>query len=208
MNRAVKILRIVMPIVAIVCVVVFPPWNGIFAWLAPLPDTVRQQVDEAVDYDLDGIIVYIDQAGQPSALYAAGWKDRAREVPTDPEALFKIGSISKLYLAVAAVKLVQAGELSLDDTLAERLPGIADRITHADRITVRMLLQHRSGIPNSTDAEGFDWTAPPSGLYASLELIRDQPAEFAPGVEYSYSNTNYLLLGSILDRVLGFSHRR
>ena len=62
-----------MPIVAIICLVVFPPWNGIRAWLAPLPDTVQEQVDEAIDHGLDGIIVYVDQPGEAPAFYSAGW---------------------------------------------------------------------------------------------------------------------------------------
>jgi CubicO group peptidase (beta-lactamase class C family) len=110
-----------MPIVAIVSFVIFAPLQGIWAWILPLPDTVQEQVDDAIDRGLDGIIVYVDQAGQPPAFYAAGWKDRAAQVPADPHALFKIGSISKLYIAAAAAKLVNSGRLSLDGTLAANL---------------------------------------------------------------------------------------
>lgn len=97
-KRIVRILRIVMPFVAMVCIVVFPPWEGIWAWLAPLPDTVQEQVNDAIGHGLDGIIVYADQAGQPPALYASGWKDRVMQVPGDRKSLFKIASISKLYI--------------------------------------------------------------------------------------------------------------
>jgi len=87
MKRTIRLLRIIMPIVAVICIVVFPPWNGIFAWLMPLPDTIQEQVDDAIDRGLDGIIVYVDQAGKAPAFYAAGWKDKANQVPADPEAL-------------------------------------------------------------------------------------------------------------------------
>jgi D-alanyl-D-alanine carboxypeptidase len=208
MKRTIRVLRIVMPIVAIVCVVVFPPWDGILAWIAPLPDTVQQQVDDAIDHGLDGIIVYVDQAGNAPAFYCAGWKDRANQVPADPKALFKIASLSKLYIATGAAKLVNAQSLSLDDTLADHLPELVGRIEYADQINLRMLLQHRSGIPNYTDQDEFDWSTPPSEVSGCLELVLDKSADFKPDANYRYSNTNYLLIGIILDTVLGYSHQR
>ncbi len=197
-----------MPIVAIICIVVFPPWDGIWAWLAPLPDTVQEQVDGAIDHGLDGIIVYVDQSGKAPALYAAGWKNRATQVPADPQALFKIASISKLYIATAAAKLVNDQSLSLDDTLADHLPELVGRIEYADQITLRMLLQHRSGIPNYTDHDDFEWSKPQTDINENLKLVFGEPADFGPGTRYSYSNTNYLLIGQILDKVLGYSHRQ
>jgi len=197
-----------MPIVGIVCAVVFPPWDGILAWIAPLPDTVQQQVDDAIDRGLDGIIVYVDQAGKAPAFYCAGWKDRANQVPADPKALFKIASLSKLYIATAAAKLFNNLCLSLDDTLADHLPELVGRIEYADHITLRMLLQHRSGIPNFTDQGEFDWSKPPPEISENLELVLDKPADFEPDTNYRYSNTNYLLTGKILDKVLGYSHHQ
>lgn len=208
MKRIVPKLRIVMLIVAVICIIVFPPWNGILAWVAPLPDSVQQQVDDAIDYGLDGIIVYVNQAGEKPAFYGAGWKDRANQVQADPQALFKIASLSKLYVATAAAKLVNDQRLSLDDTLAEHLPDLVGRIEYADQITVRMLLQNRSGIPSYTDHDEFDWAMPPSEAGESLRLILDEPAEFEPDADYHYCNTNFVLIGRILDQVLGYSHQR
>lgn len=74
MKLTVRLLRLIMPIVAISCIVVFVPWAAGCAWLAPLPDTVQEQVDDAIDLGLDGIIVYVDQSGKAPALYSAGWK--------------------------------------------------------------------------------------------------------------------------------------
>ena len=197
-----------MPVVAVICAVVFVPWVGVWAWLAPLPDTVQEQVADAVDYGLDGIIVYVDQSGKAPALYAAGWKDRANRVPADPRALFKIASISKLYIAAATAKLVNDHVLSLDGTLAEYLPALAGRIENADRITLRMLLQHRSGIPNFTDQDGFDWSRRQTDVNDNLKLVLDKPADFEPDARYRYSNTNYLLIGAILDKALGYDHQQ
>ncbi len=205
-NRIVQILRIIMPIVGIICIVIFPPWDGIWAWITPLPDTVQEQVDDAIGYGLDGIIVYVDKAGEPPAFYTAGWKDRDNQIPADPQSFFKIGSISKLYDAVAVTKLVNDKRLSLDKTLADYFPELVGRIEYADQITLRMMVQHRSGIPNLTDQPGFDWENPPKNSREALALVLDMPADFEPDEKYSYSNTNYLLISEIIKKVLGYSN--
>ena len=99
--------------------------------LAPLPDTVQSEIENALDRGFDGIIVYVDQGGD-TANYAAGWKNRENRIPADPHTLFKIASISKLYIAAAATKLIYNDSLSLDKTLAEYLPDVAGRIENAE----------------------------------------------------------------------------
>ena len=163
-NRIIQILRIIMPIVGIICIVIFPPWDGIGAWITLWPDSVQEQVDDAIGHGLDGMIVYVDEAGQPPTFYAAGWKDRDKQIPTDPQSLFKIASISKLYIAAATAKLVDDQRLSLDDTLADHFPQLAGRIENAETITLRLMVQHRSGIPNDTDQPGFAWDDPPASM--------------------------------------------
>jgi D-alanyl-D-alanine carboxypeptidase len=63
------------------------PWLAACAYLAPLPDTVQEQVDDAVNYDLDGIIVYVDKKGGDPEFYSAGWKNRENKVLADPPTL-------------------------------------------------------------------------------------------------------------------------
>lgn len=207
-SRIVRILRIIGPLIGLITIIVIPPLDLLPAWIAPLPDTVQEQVDEAIGYGLDGIIVYVDQAGEAPQFYAAGWKNKLTQEPADPHALFRIGSISKLYIATAVAKLASNGSLSLDKTLADYLPDLADRIENADQITLRMMVQHRSGIPNFTDAAGWDWFASQTDINEALELVLDEPADFEPDARYSYSNTNYLLIGRILDNTLGYSHHQ
>ena len=207
-KRIVRILRIIMPTVAIISIVVLAPLDYVWAWLAPLPDTVQEQLDDAIDHGLDGIIVYVDQSGSAPAFYSAGWKNKVTQEPADPHALFKIASIRKLYVATAIAKLANDRSLSVDDTLADHLPELVGRIEYADQITLRMMVQHRSGIPNFTDDDEFDWFTPRTDGNKSLELVLDDPADFKPDARYSYSNTNYLLIGHILDKVLGYSHQQ
>lgn len=207
MKQKKVLLRIVIAIIAINCAIIFIPWVIIRAWLAPLPDTIQEQVNNALDYKLDGIIVYVDQSGSPS-FYSAGWKDKENKVLMDPKALFKIASISKLYIAAASVKIINSQKLSLSDTLAKLLPELAGKIENANRITLRMLLQHRSGIPDWINDTEFSWDSPSTDVTKILELILNDPAEFKPDSRYKYSNTNYLLIGKILDKALGYSHQQ
>ena len=185
----------------------FVPWVILKAWIMPLPDTVEEQVNEAIAHGFDGMIVYVDQAGQPAELYAAGWHDRENKIPANPKALFRIASISKLYIAVAVAKLVNSRQLSLDETLVDYLPELEGRIENADKITLRMMVQHRSGIPDFTRTPGY-WESPPKANKENLELVLDKPADFKPDKKYRYSNTNYLLIGEILDETLGYSHHQ
>ena len=100
-------------------------------------------------------------------------------------------------------KIVDAKLLSLDNTLADYLPELATRIEHANKITLRTMVNHTSGIPNYSDQEGFDWS---ENIPNVLDLVLDKPANFVPGEDYAYSNTNYLLLNTIMRRVLGYPH--
>lgn len=183
----------------------FVPWLLLKAWIFPLPDTIQEQTDEAIDHGFDGMIVYIDQTGKPPQFYASGWHNRDSRILANPNALFKIASISKLYDAVAVAKLVSNGRLSLEKTLAAYLPELVGKIDKAEKITLRMMIQHRSGIPNFTDAPNF-WASPTQSYEESLALILNKPANFEPGTDYEYCNTNYLLINKIMDNVLGYDN--
>jgi D-alanyl-D-alanine carboxypeptidase len=206
MKQTKQILRILF-IMASISSLYFVPWILVQAWILPLPDTVQEQVNEAIGHGFDGMIVYVDQAGKPPEFYAAGWHDRKNKIPAHPQALFKIASISKLYVAVAVAKLANDNRLSLDQTLADYIPELVGRIENADKITLRMMVQHRSGIPDFTRTPGY-WVDPPKENNENLELVLDKPADFEPDNKQRYSNTNYLLIGEILDKTLGYSHRQ
>ncbi|PLX12402.1 MAG: serine hydrolase, partial [Marinilabiliales bacterium] len=120
----------------------FVPWTIIMAWIKPLPETVKEQVDDAISMGFDGIIVYVDQSGIEQKLYAAGFKNKENKIPADPNSLFKIASVGKLYLAVAVSKLVRKGKLSLDSSIIYYLPELDGRIENGEDITIRMLVKH------------------------------------------------------------------
>lgn len=203
-NRRTTIIRLFL-LVSTIISLFFVPWILVKAWILPLPQTVQEQVDEAISHGFDGMIVYVDQAGKPPAFYTAGWKNRNSKIPAEPDSLFKIASISKLYTAVAITKMAKEQLLSLDDSLIRYLPELEGRIENSESITLKMMVQHKSGIPNFTDNAAY-WENEPENGKRALDFALDLPASFEPGEGYEYSNTNYLLLRTIMDKVLGYSH--
>lgn len=178
--------------------------------VAPAPivtgaNSVEEVLSDGVGRGVDGIWVYIDD-GTATSTKVAGVRSRATLAPGEANDLFKIASISKLFIAVSTVKLVEAGLLGINDSLAMWLPIEAARIDNADDITVRQLLQHRSGVPDFDSQTGFSWTRAHTDEDVLLQLIYDKAADFDPNERYEYSNTNYLLLGRILNAALGYHH--
>jgi D-alanyl-D-alanine carboxypeptidase len=184
----------------------FVPWPIVTAWVMPLPSTIQEQVDNTTNYGFDGIVVYVDKGqDKEPEFYTSGYKNRALQTPAESQALFKIASVSKLYVALSIAKLERSGKLSINKTLSYYLPELETTIANSKEITLKMMVMHRSGIPNYTDVPNF-WANPPSSKQEILELVLNKPANFKPDQDYEYSNTNYLLLGRVMDSVLGYSH--
>jgi D-alanyl-D-alanine carboxypeptidase len=132
---------------------------------------------------------------------ARGLADRDAGVPLAPDALFGAASISKLFVATVAMQLVQEGWLALDQTVEHWLPGL---VPHGDRIAVRHLMNHTSGLPDYLDEAFVESALAERGrVWAPRELASSalgrRPAA-APG-RWRYSNTNYVLLGLIVEQV-------
>ena len=123
-----------------------------------------------------------------------------------PGQRFRVGSITKTFTATVVLQLVDEGKLSLGDTLESRLPGVVPR---GAEITIRQLLQHRSGLVNYTDYTS--WLKGPSraGTLMPIDLLRfagSKPLLFDPGTQWSYSNTNYVALGLVIEQITGSSY--
>ncbi|WP_288389292.1 serine hydrolase domain-containing protein [uncultured Alteromonas sp.] len=205
-KRRILIIRITL-LVGTIISLFFVPWILVMAWVLPLPDTIQEQVDEAIASGFDGMIVYVDEAGKPPVFYTGGWKDRVNRKPADSNSLFKIASISKLYTAVAVTKLAKEKRLLLDAPITDYLPELKGRIANSEKITLKMMVQHRSGIPNFTDNPAY-WQNEIESDHEALNFALDLPPSFDPDEGYQYSNTNYLLLRNIMDKVLGYSHHQ
>jgi D-alanyl-D-alanine carboxypeptidase len=182
---------------------------------ARLEAGLQQVLERAVakpEVFLPGAITYYRAPGYAPWSGSAGLGELQGQVPMRPDARIRAGSILKTFVATVTLQLVEEGVLSLDQTLPELLPStVIDRFANADRITLRMLLNHTSGIPEFTTPE-FDAAVAthPEHVWTSDELLdiaAAQPATSEPGTSWSYSNANYTLVGMVLDRLGGASWR-
>jgi CubicO group peptidase (beta-lactamase class C family) len=152
--------------------------------------------------DGEGVAIQATQAGKVLFREAFGLADREAGQLATPDTIFRIGSVSKQFTAVAILRLAEEGKLSLDDPLTKYFPGWPQ----GDAILLRHLLNHRSGLANYTSKPDFmnRVTEPvaPADLIASF---RDDPPDFPPGSKFAYCNTGYFLLGEIVARVSGLS---
>ncbi|MCP4054067.1 MAG: beta-lactamase family protein [Mesoflavibacter sp.] len=200
-NKPKLILRIVL-LLSTVISLYFVPWPIVTAWIKPLPDTIQEQVNQASDYGFDGIIIYVDQAGKSPQFHTSGYHNTENKIPAKPDALFKIASNDKLYTSVCIAKLVYDKKIDLNKTLADYFPELVGRIEYANTITIKMMVQHRSGIPNYTNFNNY-WANPKYTNEENLNIVLDLPASFKPNTDYEYSNTNYLLLTELIEKVTG-----
>jgi len=176
-------------------------------------DPLQQQVDAIQAAGAVGVLASVTTPRRTHSA-AAGVADTTTSAPVPLDAEFRIGSATKPFVATVVLQLVGEHRLSLSDTVAHWLPGVVDgNGNDGARITVRELLQHSSGIydylrdaPVVAGVAGFE--ANRMRTYTPQELVAlamQHPAYFAPGTGVAYSNTNYVLLGMIIDRVTGHS---
>jgi D-alanyl-D-alanine carboxypeptidase len=126
-------------------------------------------------------------------------------IPVKPEMVFRLASVTKQFTAVAVMMLVEQGRLSLQDDITKFFPGYP---TGGRRITVENLLTHTSGIKDYT---GKLWPArmrEDLRVERLIDVFKDDGLEFEPGTKQSYSNSNYILLGAIIERLSGKEYRR
>jgi D-alanyl-D-alanine carboxypeptidase len=184
------------------------------------PNTaVEEQLQQVLDGSvarpevmLPGAIAHYRSSGYRPWSGAAGLGEISRAAAMGPQDHFRAGSVLKTFLATVTLQHVEEGALSLDQKLPALLPDtVTGRIASADQISLRMLLDHTSGIPEWVTAEvearviadpGRIWTAD-----EALEIAARRPPDHAPGASWKYSNTDYTLIGLVLDRVGGKSWR-
>lgn len=184
------------------------PQAQIFAKLSDAEVTKRVQtvVDRlAKRPEFVGLSVAVGRADHVIVDQGFGMADLEWEQPAGPDSLFRIGSLTKQFTAAAIMKLVERKQLSLDDPLAKFVP---DFDTGGRTITIRQLLNHSSGIPNYTAQPGFMGRADRLDLGNAelLQFVKDKPFGFEPGKGWAYSNSNYYLLGMIVETLGGRSY--
>ncbi len=163
--------------------------------------SLQALLDELVVNGASGVVARVDD-GTHSWRLASG---AARLEPPQvmrPGARFRVGSITKSFVATVALQLVGESKLRLDDTVDRWLPG---QVPNGGAITLRMLLNHTSGVFDYTSDEAFwqrDLTLPVTP-YELIEFAVAHPPTFAPGTGWSYSNTGYVIAGLMIEAAAG-----
>lgn len=134
-----------------------------------------------------------------------GYANMDWDILNTPDTKFRIGSITKQFVAVMILQLVEEGKLEIDGKLSNYLPDY--RKDSGERITIHHLLTHTSGIPSYTNFPGFwaDSTQNPYNMDYMIKEFHSGDLEFEPGTEFRYNNTGYYLLAVIIERITGKS---
>ncbi len=148
-------------------------------------------------------VVLVARNGAPEFERAYGLADREAARPNDLETSFNLGSINKLFTTIAIQQLAAAGKLNLDSSLARAWPDYPNQDV-ARRVTIRQILDHRSGIQGNIFAAPAGKTRHDVvSLQDYFELFKNEPLQFEPGVQQQYSNAGYVVLGLLIERLSG-----
>jgi D-alanyl-D-alanine carboxypeptidase len=183
---------------------------------APARDdsALREALVQGIAMGLPGISVAIGLGDSLAWVGTAGYADLEERAPVEPEDLFGVGSITKTLVARVVLQLAEEGLVALDRPATEYVDlEVVRRVPNADRATLRQLMNHQSGVPTWEFQEdwirrgrgeamelGRVWGRTETLEYSTADVL---PAPHAPGARYAYSNTNYTLLGLVVEAVTG-----
>lgn len=212
------------------------PAMGAAAWGEDKPAAAETAVSAAAEWEagLDAVMAaFMEPRKVPGGSLAVakngrlvfakgyGWADPGTQEPVTPATRFRIASISKPLTALAILKLVEAGKLSLDAPMLDFFPGpyLLEEGKEPDprlkQIRVRHLLQHTGGWDRAASGDPMfksafiaekTGTAAPADTAAIIRYVLGQPLDFAPGERYAYSNFGYCLLGRIIEQRSGLPY--
>lgn len=196
------------PATAIAILMLLMSAAGAHAAESPQKDAaaLERLVDDAFPDQGPGGVVLVSRNGRVLLHRAYGMADVELGVPMRRDSVFLVGSVSKQFTAVAVLKLVEAGRISLDDDIRKHVPELQ---THGGTVTIRQLLTHTGGVPNLVDLENFDALArEPRDAGQLVALTNAMPLVSAPGTAFHYSDSGYIALGALIERVGGMPYGR
>ena len=186
----------------LVCLILAPAFAAL-SQNSKLPSKLDAMMEQYVkEKDFSGVIM-VSQKGKMLYGRAFGYANNERHVANQPSTNFNIASVGKTFTAVMTMQLVQEGKLQLTDNLSKLLPEY--EIKNADKITVKHLLTHTSGINNYMTHPQFQ--SKMKGLKSLsdvMPLVADMPSTMtAPGEKFDYSNSGFITLGRIIEKITG-----
>lgn len=166
---------------------------------------IDELANECIEPQGPGVAVGVVRDGEVVHAKAYGLANLEYDIPVSTDTVFGLGSTTKPFTATAILLLEADGKLGLGDSITRHVPDLP---ASYGPITVEHLLTHTSGIPNYVTRPGF-WERESTIDRTSEELIalfKDLPLDFAPGTDYSYSNSAYSLLGHLIERLSGLAY--
>jgi CubicO group peptidase (beta-lactamase class C family) len=171
---------------------------------AEVVEQLKAYVERMAARDVFSGAVLLAKAGKPLYRAAFGEANKDFGVRNTIDTKFNLGSMNKMFTAVAVMQLVEAGKLSLDDTLGKFLPAGAMRPDVLSKVRIKHLLTHTSGLGSYFTPE---WDRQSRAIYRSVDdwmgLVKGETLQFEPGTRWSYSNTGMLVLGKVIQVASG-----
>ncbi|MED4217184.1 serine hydrolase [Priestia megaterium] len=169
---------------------------------------VKQAMRDTLQLGYPGILAKIHKGGKTWS-YAAGIADLRTKKPMKTDFRFRIGSVTKTFIATVLLQLAGENRLNLDDSIEKWLPGVIQGNGYdGNQITIRQILNHTSGIADYVNSKDFD-IMDTKKSYTADEFVKmgiSLPPDFPPGKGWSYSNTGYVVLGMLIEKVTGNSY--
>ena len=171
-------------------------------------NSVKQAMRDTLQFGYPGILAKTSEGGKTWG-YAAGIADLRNKKPMKTDFRFRIGSVTKTFVATVLLQLAGENRLNLDDSIEKWLPGVIQGNGYdGKQITIRQVLNHTSGIADYIQSKDFD-IMDTKKSYTAEEFVKmgiSLPPDFAPGKGWSYSNTGYVLLGILIEKITGNSY--
>jgi CubicO group peptidase (beta-lactamase class C family) len=171
-------------------------------------DKLDKLISAYAEYGKFNGSVLVAERGKVIYKKGFGLADMEWNIPNQPDTKHRLGSITKQFTAMLIMQMVEQGKLKLDVPISSYLPDYPKK--NGDVITIHHLLTHSSGIPNMTSFPGFLKNISPNA-YSPVQLVNlfaDSTLQFKPGERYAYSNSGYIVLGYIIEKVTGKSYEQ
>ncbi len=172
-------------------------------------NSIKQAMRDTLHLGFPGILVKTYEGGKTWG-YAAGVANLSTKKPMKTDFRFRIASVTKTFTATVVLQLAGENRLNLDDSIEKWLPGVIQGNGYdAKQITIRQILNHTSGIAEYSRTKEADFFKNRNKSFTAEDLVKlglSLPPDFAPGKGWSYSNTGYVLLGILIEKVTGNSY--
>lgn len=162
-----------------------------------IDDLVKAEMQKR---QIPGLSLAVIKDGEVVKAQGYGFANLEHQVAATAHTVYEIGSISKQFTAVTIMMLVEEGKVGLNDTISAYLNGLPSAWNH---VTIKHLLTHTSGIPDFEEVIGYGSYRNVFTDEALIKTVSALPMDFSPGEKWSYSNTGYVLLGMLLEKVTG-----